>query len=55
VLLPGALVGDGAIVTDSIVAGRVGPGAVVHECVIGRTGTVAASAAISGTRVPPPE
>lgn len=55
VLLPGALVGDGATVIDSIVAGRVGPGAVVRDCVIGRTGAVAAAAAMSSSRVPQPE
>ena len=55
VLLPGATVGAGARVSGSIVAGRVGAGAVVRDCVIGATGAIAATTTVSGHRVPSPE
>jgi mannose-1-phosphate guanylyltransferase len=55
VLLPGAVVAAGAVVADSIVAGHVGQGATVRNCVIGRTGTVAAGSSLADARLPRPE
>jgi mannose-1-phosphate guanylyltransferase len=52
VLLPGAHVGRGAAVTGSIIAGRVGNGAVVANCVIGSTYAVPAGAEIANVRLP---
>jgi mannose-1-phosphate guanylyltransferase len=55
VLLPGAVVAAGAVVADSVVAGHIGPGATVRNCVIGRTGTVAGGSSLADARVPQPE
>ncbi|CAN5496970.1 NDP-sugar synthase [soil metagenome] len=54
VLLPGAVVEDRALVTDSIVMGRVGADAVVHHCVIGASGVVAPGEELHNTRRPLP-
>jgi mannose-1-phosphate guanylyltransferase len=54
VLLPGAAVGAGATVRDSVVMGRVGPGAVVERCVIGADATVADGERIRDERRPAP-
>jgi ADP-glucose pyrophosphorylase len=40
VLLPGALVGEGAIVTDSLVMGKLGNNSQVTGSIIGSTGVV---------------
>lgn len=52
VLLPGAQVGRNARVHGSIVAGRVGSGAVLVDCVIGATYAVPAGAEVTGQRLP---
>jgi len=55
VLLPGAVVEDGAVVTDSVVMGRVGTGAQVHNSVLGADGVVAPGEHVSGERRPNPD
>ena len=55
VLLGDARIGRGAQVLGSIVAGTVGPGAVVVASVIGAGYTVAANAEVSGQKLPSPE
>lgn len=52
VLLPGAFVGRGATVESSIIAGRVEPGAFVHDSVIGASYTVPTDASVVGDRLP---
>lgn len=54
VVLPGAVIGDGATITDSTVMGRIGAGAVVAGCVIGATGVVAANEHVENERRPQP-
>ena len=54
VVLPGAAIDDGATVTESMVMGRVGAGAVVHGCVIGATGEVAPNEQVANARRPQP-
>ena len=54
VVLPGAVIGAGARVTDSMVMGRVGEGAVVTGCVIGATGEVVADEHVTNERRPQP-
>jgi mannose-1-phosphate guanylyltransferase len=55
VLLPGAVVSADATVRNSVVMGRIGPGAVVEECVVGADGTVADGERVSGERRPAPQ
>jgi len=55
VLLPGAVVESGAVVTDSVVMGRVGAGAAVHHSVLGANGVVAAGEQVSDERRPDPD
>lgn len=55
VLLPGAVVEAGAVVTDSVLMGRVGANAVVHESVLGADGVVAPGEHLSGERRPNPD
>ena len=55
VLLPGAVVERGAVVTDSVVMGRVGAGAVVHNSVLGVDGVVAPGEQVSDERRPNPD
>jgi len=55
VILSGAVVGENATVVDSIVMGRVGARALVHHCVIGSTGEVAADQEVHDERRPPPK
>jgi mannose-1-phosphate guanylyltransferase len=55
VILTGAHVGAGAVVVDSVVMGRVGDGAHVHRCVIGRDGTVVAGETVHDERRPDPD
>ena len=52
VLLPGSRVGRGAIVADSIVAGEVGPGASLANCVVGAGYAVAGGAVLAAVRLP---
>ena len=52
---PGAVVGDGALVADSVVMGRVGTGAEVRGCVLGSDGGVAAGEHVQGERRPQPD
>lgn len=52
VLLPGARVGRGAVVADSIVAGEVGSGATLEHCVIGAGHQVAGGAELAAVRLP---
>jgi mannose-1-phosphate guanylyltransferase len=54
VLLPGAHVHAGAAVSASIVAGEIGAGAIVDECVIGAGYGVAAGSAVHGMALPAP-
>lgn len=54
VLLPGAVVARGAVVTDSVVMGRVGAGAVVHNSVLGADAVAVAGEQVSGERRPDP-
>ena len=54
VLLPGAVVEDGAVVTDSVIMGRVGAGAVVHNSVLGADGVIAPGEHVSDERRPDP-
>lgn len=54
VLLPGSSIGDGAVVTDSVVMGRIGRGAVVAESVLGADGEVAVGEHVQGVRRPDP-
>ena len=54
-LLGDAFVGSDAVVSSSIVSGRVGPGAVLRSCVIGAGYEVAAGAVLSGVRLPTPQ
>lgn len=54
VVLPGASICDRATITDSVVMGQVGAGAVVQKCVIGATGEVAAGEHIHDERRPQP-
>jgi len=54
VLLPGAAVEAGAVVSGSLVAGRVGSGAQLHNCVIGADGVVEAGATLQDAKVPEP-
>ena len=54
VVLPGAEIDNGASVTESMVMGRVGAGAVVHGCVIGATGEVAPNEHVTNERRPHP-
>ena len=53
-LLPGAVVADGASVTDSVIMGHVGAGAVVHNSVLGADGVVAPGESICDQRRPDP-
>ena len=55
VLLPGAVVAAGAVVTDSVLMGRVGANAVVHNSVLGADGVVAPGEHLSGVRRPDPD
>lgn len=55
VLLGSARVGPGAQVRDSVVAGEIGPGAVVVGCVVGATYTVPADTEVSDQKLPSPE
>ncbi|HWL45703.1 MAG TPA: NDP-sugar synthase [Ilumatobacter sp.] len=52
VLLPGARVCQGAIVADSIVAGEVGAGATLANCVVGAGYTVAGGVELAAVRLP---
>ncbi len=52
VLLPGAVVGAGAVLERSIIAGSVGVGAVVRDCVIGATGHVPDGVTLDGVSIP---
>ncbi len=54
-LLPGASVGDRARVTGSIVAGRVGNGALVDDSVIGATWAVVDGERVVGAVLPAPD
>jgi mannose-1-phosphate guanylyltransferase len=54
VILPGASVGHGATIVDSIIAGQVEPGATVVSSVIGRTYRVPAGAHVEGATLPAP-
>ena len=54
VLLPGAVVEDDAVVTDSLVMGRVGAGAVMHDSVLGADAVVAPGEHLSSERRPDP-
>jgi hypothetical protein len=54
VILPGARVGSGATVVDSIVAGEVEPAATVASSVIGRTHRVLSGTHVEGETLPPP-
>lgn len=54
VLLPGAVVENGAVVADSVIMGHVGAGAVVRDSVLGADGDVAADEHVSGERRPDP-
>jgi len=54
VLLPGAVVESGAVVADSVVMGRVGAGAAVHNSVLGADGVVAPGEQVSDERRPDP-
>ena len=55
VLLPGAVVETGAVVTDSVLMGRVGAGAVVHNSVLGADGVVEPGDHVSDERRPDPD
>jgi mannose-1-phosphate guanylyltransferase len=55
VLLPGAVVEDGATVVSSVVAGRVGAGASIEDCVVGADGRVDPRVVLVHARVPEPE
>jgi mannose-1-phosphate guanylyltransferase len=55
VILPGAVVGRGATVARSIVMGRVGPGAVLCDAVVGAVGDVPAGATLIDSRLPTPD
>jgi mannose-1-phosphate guanylyltransferase len=55
VLLPGARVDADAVLRNSIVAGRVGAGARVDDCVIGADYSVSAGVVVSGLRLPAPD
>ena len=55
VLLPGAIVEAGAVVTDSVVMGTVGAGAVVHNSVLGADGVVEPGDHVSDERRPDPD
>lgn len=52
VLLPGARIGRGAVVADSIVAGLVGSGASLANCVVGAGYAVADGADLAALRLP---
>lgn len=54
VLLPGAVVEAGAVVTDSVIMGHVGAGAVVHNSVLGADGVIAPGEQVSNERRPDP-
>ena len=54
VLLPGAVVGAGAHVSDSVVAGVVGTGARLERCVVGVGYVVADGDIVSDDRLPAP-
>ncbi len=54
VLLPGAVVEAGAVVTDSVIMGHVGAGAVVHNSVLGADGVIAPGEQVSDERRPDP-
>lgn len=54
VILPGAVVGLGADVTDSIIAGSVGPGARLDRCVVGAGHVVDRDHVVCDERLPPP-
>jgi mannose-1-phosphate guanylyltransferase len=54
IVLPGGVVEDRATVVDSIIAGRVCPGACVHESVIGSSYTVPAGAEVGSATLPQP-
>jgi ADP-glucose pyrophosphorylase len=55
VILDGAVIADGAQVTDSVVMGHVEAGAVVSSSVIGAEGVVAAGEHVQGERRPDPD
>lgn len=55
VLLPGARVDAHAVLRNSIVAGRVGSGATVDDCVIGAGYSVGQGEVVSGQRLPAPD
>ncbi len=55
VVLPGARIGDRARVERSVVAGTVGPGGQVLQCVIGTYGTVDDGARLHDLRLPAPD
>jgi len=55
VLLPGAVVEHGALVTDSVVMGMVSAQAVVHECVLGADAVVAPGEHVRGECRPNPD
>lgn len=55
VLLPGAVIEQGAVVTDSVVMGHVGAGAVVDNSVLGADGSAAPGERVSGERRPDPD
>ena len=54
VVLPGARVGAAVRLERSLVAGTVGAGASLVDCVVGNDGTVDAGAALVGAKVPDP-
>lgn len=54
VILPGAVVGLGADVTDSIIAGSIGPGARLDRCVVGAGHVIDPDHVVCDERLPPP-
>ena len=54
VLLPGASIGAGAIVHESLVMGRVGSGARLHRAIVGADGHVAADGELIDGSIPDP-
>ena len=54
-MLSGAIIGAGAVVEDSIVAGAVGPEAVVVRTVVGSEGKIPSREQLRDARVPAAE
>ena len=54
-LLHGARVGADAVVHCSVVAGQIGRGAIVTDCVIGLDHLVEAGTSVTGQRLPAPD